>query len=96
MNNSQARPHEIGLDLRVGGLHSLRDSLKPRRCAKRIEVAVVVQPLLVWPNPLSHRRGSVSPFNEMPDDRDHRDYEKDVNEATNHRKNEEAQRPENN
>jgi hypothetical protein len=44
---SHARPDEIGLDLRVGGLHSLRNSLKQRRCANRIEVAVVLRPLLV-------------------------------------------------
>ena len=44
---------------------------------------------------VSNSRGSISTFNEMPDDRDHRDYEKDVNQSTSHREYKEAQGPEN-
>jgi hypothetical protein len=40
-------------------------------------------------------RGSVSPFKEMPDDRDHRDDEEDVNKPTSHREYKEPQCPEN-
>jgi hypothetical protein len=47
------------------------------------------------PGASSDARRSVSAFEEMPDDRDHRDDEEDVNKPTSHREDKEPQCPEN-
>jgi hypothetical protein len=53
---------------------------------------------LVWisaGSEASHAGRSVTTLDKVPNDRDHCDYEKDVNQAANHREHKEAQRPKN-
>ena len=41
----------------------------------------------------SHARGGASTLEEVPDDRDHGDYQEDVNESPHHREDKETQNP---